>query len=449
MRISKYMHRWSAGILTLGLMAVVSGCDSLLEVENPNNISGEDILKPEAAAGLVNGTEALAALGFSQMMNSYSTATDELDWVGSRDSYREHDQGNLHDPFNEFTDEQYPDLAQARWMSDETIKVLTDLQAVDSLPDDLLMARAHINRAIVYMTIGDFMDDWAITSDRQEGGAPLGEAGMGTMYDEAASAAQTAIGIASAGGDSDLQTLAAALYARALHGRAVWNLVGNKGALGYTQGNPVTGLAASTAARDAAVAALALMGGLTSDWVHYHEYSSQTVTNQLGAWTNSRQENRISPVYATPDPDGKPTHVGVFMPDIIDVGTISPILVEMVAEFESDPAGDFPPMRVTSAREMQLIIAEHELAAGGNAGAFQTAITALRAMDALSAYTGGDVAGNGAGTAASGTALLNHARRTTLFLHGRRLADHYRFSDPSAQWLPTSADTGSRVSLES
>jgi hypothetical protein len=90
MRISKYMHRWSAGILTLGLIAVVSGCDSLLEVENPNNISGEDVLKPEAATGLVNGTEALAADGFGDLMTSYSTVTDELDWVGSRDSYREH-----------------------------------------------------------------------------------------------------------------------------------------------------------------------------------------------------------------------------------------------------------------------------------------------------------------------------------------------------------------------
>jgi hypothetical protein len=321
-------------------------------------------------------------------------------------------------------------------MADETIKILTDLQAVDSLPDAALMARAHINRAIIYMHIGDFMDDFSITSDRREGGAPLGEAGMGTMYDEAATSAQTAMGIASAEGEADLETLAAALRARALHGRAVWNLVGNKGALGYTPGSPTTGLAASTAARDAAVTALGMMGGLTADWVHYHEYSSQTITNNVGHWVNNRQENRISPVYATPDPDGKPTHVGVSMPDVIDAGTISPPLVEMVAEFESDPSGDYPPLRVTSAREMQLIIAEHELASGGDAAAFRTAINALRALDAgLSDYTGQDIEGNGAGTLASAVALLNHARRTTLFLHGRRLADHYRFSDPSAQWI--------------
>ncbi|MHC4064851.1 MAG: hypothetical protein ACYSUI_10170 [Planctomycetota bacterium] len=440
MRISK-CYRWSAGILALGLMVGVSGCDSLLEVENPNNISGEDILQPAAAEGLVNGTAALVASGFSRMMNSYSTVTDELDWVGSRDSYREHDLGNLQDPFNEFTDGQYPDLAQARWMSDETLRVFADLIAVDSLPNDLLLARAHINRATIYAHIADFMDDFVIVADRHTGGPPLGESGMGTMYDEAASSAQTAMGVASAEGDSDLETLAAALYARALHGRAVWDIGGDRNNLQYTWlGDPTAGLVASTQARDAAVAALGMMGGIASDWVHHHLYSSSTVTNQLGNWTNERQENRISPVYATPDPDGRPTYVALSLEDVIDAGTISPILVEIVGEFES--SANYSPLRAASAREMQLIIAEHELATNGNAAGFQTTMTALRALDGLSAYTGGDVSGNGAGTVASGVALLLHSRATNLFLQGRRLADHYRFSAPSAQWLSTSYAMG-------
>ncbi len=430
---SRYIYRC---FLAVGLIAGISGCDSLLQVENVNNISGEDILKPVAAAGLVNGTEALISLGFSDLMNSYSTVTDELDWSGSRDSYREHDQGNLHDPFNEFTDEQFQTLAQSRWMADETISILEDLQAVDSLSDAALMSRAHINRAVVYMYIGDMLDDFPLGSDRQVGGVLLGESGMGVLYDQAATSATTAIGIAQTEGASSLQTLAQALLARALHGRAVWNLVGDKNSLGYTPGNPVTGLAQSATASAAAVTALSLMGGLSGDWVYYHEYSSGTISNSLGSWVNARQEMKIGPTYATPDPQGRPTFDAVSMTDVIDATTISPILDEMITEFTS--IREYSPLRLVSAREMQLIIAEHELAAGGDVAAFRTAINALRTLDGLTAYSGQDIRGNGANTLASGVALLYSSRHTNLFLQGRRLADHYRFSDPSPEWLPTS-----------
>ena len=425
-----------SGFLAVGLIAGISGCDSLLQVSNPNNISGEDVLKPSAAAGLVNGTEALIALGFSEIMNSYSTVTDELQWSGSRDSYREHDEGNLHDPFNEFTDWQFQPLSQSRWMADETIKILTDLQSVDSLSDVVLIARAHINRAMIYMYIGDMLDDFPIGSDRQVGGTPLGESGMGVLYDDAATSATTAMSIASTEGKDALETLAAALRARALHGRAVWNIVGDKNNLGYTQGNPATGLAQSVAARDAAVTALSLMGGLSGDWVYYHEYSSGTIRNWLGDWVNARQEMKMGPTYATPDPQGKPTFDAVSMTDVIDATTISPILDEVITEFTS--IRTYSPLRLVSAREMQLIIAEHELAAGGDGAAFRTAINTLRALDGLTPYSGQDIRGNGANTLASAVALLNHSRQTNLFLHGRRLSDHYRFSDPSPEWLPTS-----------
>jgi starch-binding outer membrane protein, SusD/RagB family len=41
------------------------------------------------------------------------------------------------------------------------------------------------------------------------------------------------------------------------------------------------------------------------------------------------------------------------------------------------------------------------------------------------------------GTVAPGE-LLRHERRVNLFLQGRRLADHYRFAEPSERWQPAS-----------
>lgn len=74
-------------LLTVGLMAAVSGCDELLQVSNPNNIAGDDILNPVAASALANGALSGVARGYANILTSYATATDELEWSGSRDAY--------------------------------------------------------------------------------------------------------------------------------------------------------------------------------------------------------------------------------------------------------------------------------------------------------------------------------------------------------------------------
>ena len=190
------------------------------------------------------------------------------------------------------------------------------------------------------------------------------------------------------------------------------------------------------------------MGGLSSDWVYYHFYSNQTVGNSVAGWVNSRQEMRFASTYASPDPSGKPTFDQVILTDPIDNTTVSPILVELIGEFTSDVNN--PPLRVTSAREMQLIIAETALAANGDGTGFRNAINALRALDGLSAYTGQDIDGSGGNDIEDAVALLEHSRATNLFLHGRRLADMYRFSVVSPEWQPnatTITDPGAFLPL--
>jgi hypothetical protein len=55
---------------------------------------------------------------------------------------------------------------------------------------------------------------------------------------------------------------------------------------------------------------------------------------------------------------------------------------------------------------------------------FDTQINTLRALDGLPEYAG----------QVDARALLEQSREVNLFLQGRRLADHYRFGDPSVQW---------------
>ena len=70
---SHWRARMGAGVLAVALVAGVTACDSLLEVSNPNNISGDDTETAQAAPGLVNGAEALVTDAFGEWMASIAT----------------------------------------------------------------------------------------------------------------------------------------------------------------------------------------------------------------------------------------------------------------------------------------------------------------------------------------------------------------------------------------
>ncbi len=145
----------------------VSGCDSLLDVDNPNNVIGEDLLDPTAATAVVNGALYTVQEGYGYMLAPYSTVSDELHWIGSRDAWFELELGTPENPANEFVDDAFTFLAQGRWMADEAIKILEEHQTNSVLPDTTDLARAYLYAAISYVTIADWMDDFAL-SDRQE-----------------------------------------------------------------------------------------------------------------------------------------------------------------------------------------------------------------------------------------------------------------------------------------
>lgn len=403
-------------LLAFGLIIGVSGCDELLEVSNPNNIAGDDVLTIAAANGMVNGALAGIMRGYGQMLTSYSTVTDELLWVGSRDAYRAHDFGDHLDTFNEFTDAQFVQFAQGRWMTDEAVRILTihslSTDADSVLDDPEMLGWAHLYRAIVYAQIADMFDDF-VFSDRATAGSAIGEANMGTLYADAITSLGTAITIGNAEGDADLVTTATAMRASVHHRMAIWNLVGTR---------PIsTGLAASAAAVADANAALARVSG---NWKYEWQFKigvpgSALIANQV----NDRQEMRIGPTYTSTDPTKPATWLAVTMTDIIDNATVHPEILRVITDFSA--AVNYPALTIMSERELYLIIAEDALA-GGNTAGFTTAINNLRALDVgLTPFSGQVPALN----------LLMQSRQINLFLQGRRLSDHYRFSDPSAEWV--------------
>ena len=69
-------------------LLLVGACKSLLEVDNPNNVSSSALDVPAAAPAILAGAENITANAISSMLNFYTPASDEAYWVGSRDDYR-------------------------------------------------------------------------------------------------------------------------------------------------------------------------------------------------------------------------------------------------------------------------------------------------------------------------------------------------------------------------
>ena len=399
----------------LGLVAAVAaaGCGDLLDVENPNQLVQEDLESPAAAGALANGAVATVSHALGWMTLVHGTASDELQFVGSRNAWIQLQEGNLQDPANEFSDQAWPSVTRGRWMADEAVRQLKVFDSEGLLPDRALLARTQLYSAIISTMIGDLWEDFTL-SDRMEAAPPLGRTNMVQMYDRALTNLNEALTIAQQVDNAELQRQILAQRARTHHARAVWGLV-----------VPGQQVPADPWVNDAqavadAQAALALMA---DDWQFRVTYGSATPINNWGFWVNERLELRVSDPYVFPEPEEGKTVEAIRLEDPID-GIPDPALSDIV--FEAVGARNFTPVTVVSARELHLILAEAGLA--GGTPDFETHINAVRALNNLTPFTGQMDAED----------LLKHMRRVNLYATGRRLLDHYRFGEPSEQWLPGS-----------
>ncbi len=446
-RNGRRARAWWVPVVAIATTGALVGCDSLLDVENPNNLTQEQFESPDAAASIANGALSTVARGVGEYVVAAATASDELKWVGSRDAWFDLDQGNPDNPSNEFTDDAWNWLSEGRWMADEAVKVLSGHQAEGVLPDPGDLGRAYLWAGIVYTYIGEWLEDYAF-SDGTESAPLVGENNMDTaVFDQAIDYLTQAISILDGAGDSDQANWAMAQRARAKHAKAIWTLLNPPGSV---PSDPLIAAGDCGGCVDDAVAAITRVGGsltqpLDQRW--FFSYSSATVDNDLGWQVNERLEHRFGSRYVIPTSDDK-KRASTRISDPID-GVAAPGADFLMDRHEAGgPDGArYAPLEITNTREMLLIIAEARLAAGDGAG-FRQAINALRALDGLSPYTdqeinfyqvdsdGNDIPGTSTGD--SDLNLLIHHRFEQLMLQGKLFNDHYRFGIRSDLWLDQS-----------
>ena len=413
----------SGWVTTLVLAGLLSGCDSLFDVENPNNIKGEDIALPEASNSVVNGAYGTVAKGLAASLGVYSPITDEITYIGSRDAWGDLNTGIVSNPQNEFLNVAFPYVAQGRWMADEAIKLMEQHQADGALRDPILLARAYLYGALAYINIADTWDNFAL-SDRAVAAVPIGEDSMGALYDTAIEYLTQGMAVAQAEGDDDLVLTMTAVRARAHHAQAVWDMLNPSGSV------PANALVSSTSAVQDARAFLAMNGGDES-W----RYTITLANNDmvpggeitLGHNMNDRAELQFGADYVDTDPNDPAGITGIALMDPVD-GVPDPVVSDKIDEFRD--AFIYTVMTIVSAREMHLIVAEAELAGGNTAEAVQE-MNLVRGLDGLTAYDAGS-------STLTPLAMLEHERRVNLFLQNRRLADMYRFGIHSRYWTSTS-----------
>lgn len=416
----------SVAALVLALAVGAAGCSNPLDVENPNNLVASDLNNPQGLESAVNGALATTTNAVGDMLAPYAVATDQVQNIGSRDAWLQLDYGNVANENNEFTDGAFPSVTEARYMADKAIRLAEDFDDEGTIPDRVDLARAYLYGALIYTTIGDMFDDFVITEPGTEDAPPIGPSNMNTVYQTALDYLSTGMGVAQAEGASGLVTRMTALRARIHFAMGVWNKLNPPGDA------PSDPLVSSQEAADAAQAALSRVDG---DWRWDLEYTASTVTNGMGGWISDNYLN----ISQEGDPgivdldEGRTNVDSITFEDPIDTNTVPTMVEERVDGYSTEP--QYTPITAVSARELHLIVAEHELASADTAS-FVTHVNEVRGLDGLTPYDPDT-------HAVTPMEMLQYSRKANLFLQGRRLADMYRFGQEAALWQANSVTSTS------
>lgn len=383
--------------VALGVATMLSSCD-VLEVENPNSVLEEDLQNPSSAQALRNGAVATTARAYGYMYALNAEVSDELTWIGSFDAWNQLDRGNIDDPINQFLQNAFPFVGEARYTADLAIGRLESFREEGTLqnPNDLLLS--YEQGALMYMLIGDMFENFALSTP-DEPAPPIGEARMDTMYTAAIGYLDEALSIARDQSNAQAETRLLAIRTRAKHGLAVWDKL-ESGA-----SDPLVG---TQGVIDDATAYLDRVSNDSDDQYQF-EYGPSSITNYVAGQVNDRQELDIAPSYV--DPSDPLT------------GAPDPRTEALVEDFL---AGPFVPLSYTSTREIRLILAEAYLADNNTADAVDQ-INAVRNLGGLPEYDPDT-------DDPTPQELLEYERKANLFMMGRRLNDLYRFGESSPEW---------------
>ena len=406
-------------VLVVAAVAATA-CTKFLDVENPNNVGDESLNNPAAAGSIVNGAGGQLSRALNSVLAPYGAVTDELTWSGSRDGFKQLDDGGVSDPSNEYVDAANFQVSEARYLTEEAVQRLLGFQKDGKLTSINDLARAYLYAATAFRVIPDLWDDYVIASYRTVNEAPIGETNMATLYDKSIDYANKGLAIAI---DNALKTNLTAVKASAKFNKAVWAKLNPGGAA------PAQPLVNDAGAAADAAAALVLAGNNTFRF-DINPIVTSTGSPSSGFEINQRLELAAGDRFVVRNTAGTRA-LSIRLTDPI-TGTADPILAEMVARCCQITAsvntdGNYIPFTVTSGLDMNLIIAEVALA-GGNTTEFATAINKVRAAYALPSWA--------TTSAVTAQNLLIHTRSVALYMQARRLSDLYRFNLKSDRWTP-------------
>jgi len=423
--------------------ALIAGC-GLLDVTNPNAVVEEALTNPGAATAIANGAGATVTRALTAILAPYGAVTDELTYVGSRDAYGYADKGEVSDPFNEFADAAFPEMAEARWTSFTAVNRLKLFNTEGTLVDKNDLARGLLYQSIIFTAIGEMFDDFVIEANKTDAGPPIGEGNMAVVFDSAVAQTTEALAIPGLTKDNKIRLLM--MRARAKHSKAIWAKLNGSG------GAPATTPVASPLVNDAgadADAGLALAEiGPGVDYKFKLTPQTQTLGfPNVGNDLNNRLELRTGDFLAGARPadctnnscdawvDPNAAGNAIDSTTLKDPVTnaIDPVfranILECCMKGTQNGQGDLVPLTIVSAREMLLIRAEHALATGNTAG-FTTYINLIRALNSgLTPYNG---------TTPAPQAMLIHTRFVNLYNQGKRLMDMHRFGIKARKWVSAS-----------
>lgn len=421
--VTSRRRRCTATVLAIGAISLSSCQLFSTEVKNPNAVTEDAIATAtSAASSLVTGLYGAVNAAGNQLVGTIGAASDELTWVGSREYWNLLDVGDVGDPLNEYTDGQFPYVAQARWLGNYVLPKLEAYDKINALRNRADLAQAYFLTATIYTLIGESYEDFVISSDRIVNGAPIGDVNMRIMFDSAVTYLNKGLVVAQALNNTSLQARILGLRARTKFSRAVWT------SLRAPRGFPSQPLINDVGANADATAALVAMGA------NSFRYRFDVVTQNNGGYfstggeMNARLEIRAGSQYINTTNAGTRPLDGILGIKLLDpvTGQADPATAANIDECCRLASTVNVGWTVTSAKEMQLILAEAALAAN-NTAEFTTRINAVRAVNALPAWTG----------TPSAKEILIHERAVSLFLQGRRLNDHYRFQIRADKWVAT------------
>jgi hypothetical protein len=395
--------------LGAGALLIAAGCQSLLDVKNPNNIAEAALDNPAAAGPQANGVLAATTRMLSSTTVVYADATDEMDWIGSRDAWNELETGAIGNFSNEFADGSFKLVGETRYLADATIERLEGFNAAGTLANKWDLGRTYLYGAIVYASIADMYDDFAF-SNKTVAAAPVGRAAMGALYDKAITYLDKSLALATTNADRYNVT---AFRARVKHAKAVWAKITPKGSAAPAA--PLVNDAGAVADANAAIA----LGAADAAFDMVNNLEAAAGIN-LWFEVNGRNESAPGSVYVVDPRHTTNKYVAKLVDPVANVADVR--LQARLNAFKAfgTQAGT---LWITNTRELRLILAEAALAAG-NTVEFTNQINQVRSLDGKTAFAG--QIGN--------QAMLVYERQVELWLMRRRLTDMYRFGIKDPKW---------------